>query len=457
MTRDPYERPVIQKLQTGLMNKFGASPYYARRVRREIEGVRVAELARRYGSPLFVFSETVIRERFREIRSAFDTRYPNVAFGWSYKTNYLPAICALLHQDGALAEVVSRMEYEKARALGVDGSQIIFNGPHKPAAALERAVAEGAQIHVDHLDEIADLDEIARRLGRRIGVGLRLNMDTGIHPQWSRFGFNLDNGQAFDVAKRLRAAGRLAVTGLHCHVGTYVMEPNAYAVAVEKMAKFAARLEQELGFEIEFLDIGGGLPSRSRLKGSYMPPELSLPSIDEYAERITEALYANLPPGRFPRLILESGRAVVDEGGFLITTVHAAKRLPDGRRAYVLDAGVNLLYTSTWYKFGIELERDVQGPNEPSVLYGPLCMNIDVVDEACMLPHLPRGLHLVLGPVGAYNVTQWMQFIEYRPAVVLIGAGAEVEVIREAEDLDYVQARDRIPPRLARHTGDQAR
>ena len=102
---------------------------------------------------------------------------------------------------------------------------------------------------------------------------------------------------------------------------------------------------------------------------------------DRYAEAITDALYANLPPGTFPRLILESGRALVDEAGWLVTTVFATKRLPDGRRAYVADAGLNDLFTSFWYRFEIEVDRELQGVNEPSMVNGPLCMNIDVLDE----------------------------------------------------------------------------
>ncbi|MEI6557704.1 MAG: alanine racemase [Rhodospirillaceae bacterium] len=446
--RAPYQPPVIQKLHAGLMNNLGSSPNVARKARDEIDGVPVADLVRRFGSPLFVFSESTLRRRYREVRDAFTTRYPNVVFGWSYKTNYLAAICAVCHQEGALAEVVSEMEYEMARALGVPGSNIIYNGPHKSAASLERAVREGAQIHVDHLDEVADLEALAETLGREIRVGLRLNLDTGIQPQWSRFGLNLDSGHAFEVAARIRKRKKLIINGLHCHIGTYIMKPDAYGVAVEKLVTLGYRLKDELGFDIEYLDLGGGFPSKSRLKGSYLPPEMALDPIETYAEKITEALFMQLRPGDFPRLILESGRAIVDEAGALITTIGAAKRLPDGRRAYVLDAGINLLYTTAWYKFTIEVEREVEGINEPTVLYGPLCMNIDVVDEGLLLPPLPRGTRLVLSPVGAYSVTQWMQFIEYRPAVVMIDENQAVDIIREAEDLTDLQRRERLPDRL---------
>jgi diaminopimelate decarboxylase len=446
----PYEKPVIQKLHGGLMNKFGRSPAYARKVRESIDGVPIDRLVAEHGSPLFVFSERTIRRKFRQVHDAFATRYPNVAFGWSYKTNTLGAVCALMHREGALAEVVSAMEYDRARALGVPGDRIVFNGPYKPLPVLERAAADGATIHVDHLDEIADLEQVSRKLGRPLRVGMRLNLDAGIYPAWSRFGFNLESGQALDAVKRMENGRRLIVNGLHCHLGTFILDPAAYARQAAKMAAFARELEEQFHLSIETLDFGGGFPSPSRLKGTYLPADIGVPSIDDYAEQLTGALTRALRPGDFPRLLLESGRALVDEAGFLVTTVTAAKRLPDGTRAYIADAGVNLLYTSTWYKFTIELDREVPGLNENCVIYGPLCMNIDVIDEGTALPPLPRGTRLILSPVGAYNTSQWMQFISYRPAVVLVGESGEVDVIREAEDLSDVSRREKLPARLQR-------
>ena len=443
-----YEKPVITKLQTGFMNKFGSYPLYARKIRKDIDGVPISELVERFGSPLFVISEKKLRERYRQIYNAFSNRYPNVQFGWSYKTNYLKAVCAVLHQEGAIAEVVSAFEYEKARNLGIEGKDIIFNGPHKPIEALEVAAAEGAKIHIDHFDEIIDLEKVAEKLGKQIKVAIRINMDTGIHPQWDRFGFNLETGQALDAVKRIASGGKLILNGLHCHIGTFILEPEAYGREVEKMVKFAYEVEDSFGFKIEYLDIGGGFPSKNRLKGTYLPPDVIVPPLDEFAEKITESLYSNLRPGDFPKLILETGRAIIDEAEYLITTVFASKRLPDGRKAYIADAGVNLLFTAFWYKFNVEIDREVQGSNEPAVIYGPLCMNIDIIDEGTMLPPLERGTRLIFSPVGAYNNTQWMQFIEYRPNIVMIMEDGTVEVVREKEDITDIERREKLPKSL---------
>ncbi len=443
-----YEKPSIQQLQSGSINRFAGATASQHQVKSSIAGVAVEELVKQYGSPLFVYSERSLRQQFRTIRDAFVNHYPDVTFGWSYKTNYLKAICAVFHQEGAMAELVSKMEYDKAKALGISGDRIILNGPHKPIDTLAAAVIDGVTINVDHLDEIEDLETIAIRLDRTIEIGIRLNLDAGIQPCWSRFGFNLESGQAMDAVRRIAKSGKLRINGLHSHIGTYILDPQAYARQVEKMVALGYEIEAQHGWRMEYIDIGGGFPSLSRLKGAYHAAEVTIPSIDEYATAICNAMWNNLKPGHTPKLIVESGRAMVDEAGTLITSVCGTKRLPDGTPAYVVDGGINLLFTSFWYRFNIALAQPAVGVLEPSAIYGSLCMNIDVIDEQISLPPLSRGDRLVISTVGAYNNTQWMQFIEYRPNIVMVMETGEVELIRAAEDITDLERRECLPPQL---------
>jgi len=125
MEKKAFERPFIKKLQAGMPSKFG--------MRKQpdpithIDDVSVKELLAEHGSPLYVISERTIREKYKKARHAFTTRYPKVQYAWSYKTNYLDAVCRVFHQEGSWAEVVSGFEYDKAINNGVKGSQIIFN------------------------------------------------------------------------------------------------------------------------------------------------------------------------------------------------------------------------------------------------------------------------------------------------------------------------------------------
>jgi diaminopimelate decarboxylase len=145
---------------------------------------------------------------------------------------------------------------------------------------------------------------------------------------------------------------------------------------------------------------------------------------------------------------LETGRAVVDDAEVLISTVFANKHLPDGRHALVLDAGVNDLFTAFWYNHDVFPTRHLAGRPEETVLYGPLCMNIDVMRNSIMLPPLNVGDSLLFSPVGAYNNTQWLQFIEYRPNVVMVHEDGEVSLVRAAEDLQVVIQQERLPEHL---------
>lgn len=432
-----YIRPSIRRLYMGAANKFGS--YTIPESISAIDGKDIDELTKEFGSPLFVFSEKTMRKKMKEYKQAFESRYPSFQPTWSYKTNYLNAICKVFHSEGSWAEVVSWFEYQKALKNGIPGNKIIFNGPYKPYEALKAAVQGGSRIHIDHLDELRDLLRLSEELGKTIEVGMRINMDTGIYPAWGRFGFNLESGQALEAARKIaHSGGKLKLTGVHSHIGTFMLEPTAYRKAAVKLAGFYQKLKTELSQPMQYLDLGGGFASANKLKGVYLAGYI--PSFDNYAEQICSALYEAFSPDEPPMLFLESGRALIDEAGYLISSAVGSKLLPTGKRALIIDAGVNLLYTSTWYDFKISPVKNDSHHCEDTILYGPLCMNIDIVRESCLLPNMSKGEKLVIWPVGAYNVTQWMQFIEMRPAVVMIKSDSSVKMIRRKETVDDINA-----------------
>jgi len=462
-----YVPPRIELLKIGRINHCGYGGSSA--ICSEIDGVPVASLLAEHGSPLFVFSENTLRRTIRRAKTAFGLRYPNTQFAWSYKTNYLKAICALFHSEGAWAEVVSEFEYEKARALGIPGEQIIFNGPHKPGEALLRALKDGARLQVDNIEELSLIEEIVGRenIGRP-AISLRVYLDAGIRPIWSKFGFNLEDEEAWRIAQRIRHRGLITLDGLHTHLGTFILDARAYQRAAEKLMKFSRRLSLELGIGISTLNLGGGFASLNVLRGEYLPSEI--PSFEDYADAISAGILDHVEAAeKPPRLLLETGRALVDEAGYLLTTMVAHKRnrsfpnLPVtpsakdvagksqgniGAPAILVDAGVHLLYTANWYRQKITPAAQRGGQPIPTTIYGSLCMNIDVIQDACPLPPLSPGDALVIHPVGAYNLTQSMQFIGYRPKVMLIRQDGGIDVIREREDLAYVEALDRLPDHL---------
>lgn len=445
--RKPYEKPFFTRQRSGITNKFGGITQT--RIQDEIEGVSIAELTAQYGSPLFVYSKRVIREKHQELMRSFSLRYPKVQHAWSYKTNYLQAVCKSFHLLGSWAEVVSTMEYEMARRLGMEPSKIIFNGPFKPYKGLKQAIVDGAIVNIDNMDELYDIEKIVTETGKKAQIGIRINMALGAQTTWDRFGFNVDGGQAHQAVKRIVAGGKATLVGIHAHVGTFILEPEIYRQEAQKLIAFSKSLKEEFGLTINYLDIGGGFASRNRLKGTYLSTADMIPSFDAYAEAICSELLDAFAPEELPLLFLESGRGMIDEAGSLIATVQATKRLSNGMKGVVIDAGVNILFTSFWYDHEIIPTVDRGYPQEDHVICGPLCMQIDVIREQIKLPHLEKGDRVLIRPVGAYNNTQWMQFITLRPNVVMISEKGEVSLIRQTETVEYLQQMERIPEWLS--------
>jgi diaminopimelate decarboxylase len=440
-----YERPIIRRHQMGLMNKFGRAST-GMRPQTHVDGVAIDDLVSKHGSPLFIYSQRTLVERYRELRDAFVRRYPRVRLAWSYKTNYLDAICRTFHREGAFAEVVSPFEYDKAIHNGIAPDKIHWNGPYKPEAALAQAAASRSIIHIDNLDEFARIEKVAAQTGVRPRVAIRVNMAIEGMVPWSRFGLNLESGQALDLACKILRGNLADLVGLHCHIGTFVLDPQAYGKAAANLAALANQLLAEHGHKLQFIDLGGGFASRNTLREAYLTGEQASPSFSRYADAIVEGLASlSYPQSELPTLVLETGRALVDEAGFLVSTVEATKRLSDGRQSLVLDAGVNLLFTSFWYKHDVVPAQDCERSSEPTVMYGPLCMNIDEVRETHDFPALNPGERVVFRNVGAYNNTQWLQFITLRPAVVMVGADGRVARIRRAEQLSDLTGMESIP------------
>lgn len=441
MIKNTFQKPVITKINAGVPDKFGMGTKL--KEISQIDGIPVEQITEQYGSPVFVVSERTIRETYKDVYRAFSTRYPKVQMAWSYKTNYLDAVCNVYHDLGSWAEVVSMFEYQKALNNGVDGKHIIFNGPDKSKEDLKIAVENGSYIHLDHFDELYNLAEVLPECSKKAKVAIRINMDTGIYPQWDRFGFNYENGEAWRAISRIMMQDDMQLTGLHTHIGTYILEPNAYGVAAAKMSNLILEVKNRFNHSISYLDLGGGFASKNTLKGAYLPGRDTCPTFDKYAEAITDAIISSgLDINQLPTLFLETGRALIDDAGYLVGKVIANKRLSNGRKSVVLDMGINNLFTSFWYNHDVYPSKIRSNALEDTALYGPLCMNIDCIREAVPFPPLEIDDHLVIERVGAYNMTQWMQFITYRPNIVMIDLDRNTHLIRKKENIEVFKRQE---------------
>lgn len=453
----PYSPPQIIPLTYTAVSKHLAADILPGSEFDEILDVR--DLLREYGSPLFIVSEKRLRSLYRNFISCFTEAGIETVVAYSYKTNYLPAICSIFHQEGAWAEVVSDMEYALARSLGIAPGKIIFNGPYKKRESLETALGEGALVNIDGFAELTAVEQIANSLGKPVRIGIRVNFQYGPAP-WTKFGFSDENGDTQRALKQIAACPNLRLEMLHNHSGTFVLFSELYSKAADVLINLAHRA-RELGLQPTMVDFGGGFPSTNRLKpyydvagGSEMRGDILFPFAEAIFGRLSRAKESF---GARPTLVLEPGRAIVDSAVQLACTVVAKKDIPRQGKSIILDAGVNLIPTAYWYDHKINSavgNADLTDrPLEPVNVYGPLCMQIDILRERALLPPVMIGEPVVISNVGAYCQTQSMQFIEPRPATILLGPNGP-EVIRRRETWRDVFQLDEVPERLRRDDAD---
>jgi diaminopimelate decarboxylase len=364
-----------------------------------------AELVAEHGSPLWLADLDRVVANLRGFRDAWEAAWPEVEVAYSYKTNRLTAIVRALAAEGVGHEVVCEAEYALARdAIGAAGPDVVVNGPAKPDALLERAAADGALVIVDSADE---LERLAAAGAQRAGLRAAL---PGIGVEPTRFGIA---PAALPAAVARARALRLDVEVLSAHLVSTGFDraladaPRlGAAITVQwppapdghaRAAGLLGRLAREHG--IGAIDLGGGFPPA--------------PAVAAHAAAAAQALR---DAGFAGRVVLEPGRALVTDAVDLACRVVAVKRLDDGTRCVVVDAGTNLLPGALWGWPRIEA---LSGEPEGSALVsGPLCLNVDVLHPAAPLPEVAAGDTLIVRGVGAYHQAQSTRFGDLRPAVV---------------------------------------
>ena len=392
----------------------------------------LAGLVAEHGSPLWLADADRVRERLAGFEAAWSAAWPDVRVAYSYKTNRTTAFLRAVDDAGAGAEVVAAAEYALAReVVGVAGPRITVNGPAKPAALLESAAADGALVVADSAVELERLALAGvERAGLRVGLAA-----AGAAP--SRFG--VAPAQALAAGRRARELGlSLEVLSVHLVSTDFAAgsaptlaasvrvawgkPPAAYAQAAATLAGLAA----ELG-GVEAIDLGGGFPPA--------------PAAAAHADAVAGALRA---AGFAGVLMLEPGRALVADAVRLVSTVGAVKDLPDGRRCAVLDAGTNLLPGTLWGwpRLAAPAPRPDGGP---TLVTGPLCLNVDVLHPAAELGRLEPGDLVVAHDVGAYEQVHATGFGDLRPAVVARDGG-RWRLDRRREEIADLIRHDRGEP-----------
>jgi len=413
--------------------------------RLKFEGIDVQELCESLGTPVFLISEGLLRDRFRQFRDEFQKRYSDVAVAYSYKTNYLPSVCCILDKEGAWAEVVSLLELSIAEMIGADPQRIIFNGPAKTIDGLLKAMELGVRVlNVDSISELQRVVSLVRDTDLRVNVGFRFSYP-GRPPSKNKFGITAE--QILDGCRIISKEERIHYTGLHTHLGTEITQIGKYEKAIELLTDLASSIYRRYGFQTEVIDLGGGFAFKEvspySHRGRWSPPSFS-----GYASRICSKLMlaSTDRSSNPPTLALEPGRALVGPTALLATKVIATKQV-SGINWVITDAGLNLIPEAELNQHRIVPTVLRKGKPERVNVAGPLCVYEDVLRYGIEMPPIKEGDILVILDVGAYSISLSWQFIKLRSGVCLLRDG-KYETIRRPETVEDVLRLDTIPPHL---------
>lgn len=441
-----------------------------------VDGVDAVSLAEQHGTPLYVFSEKRIAHNIRNLRSAVESVHPRVKICYASKANSNMAVLDAVRRAGGDIEVNSGGELFKAQKIEFRPDQIVFNGVSKTDEEVRHAIEYGIlAINIDSLYELDQVTRVARSIGKRANVAIRIvpeiitrshiGLQTGLLS--SKFG--LSPSQIEDAFKRaLEAKDAINLAGVHIHVGSQTPDPHPFALAFAEMWTFLAGLHKRTGHRLSHINIGGGLPV------NYLS---DTPMAQDIEERERQMLRAELDPQQVLKaalaearvddeagllegltIVFEPGRRIVGDTGLLLTRVCNIKHRPETGDTWLLtDAGYSLALSMAmykWYYHLISASRADDDHETPYKVAGPLCDSGDVyfdIERGTRLPSyrlLPEGSGvgdvLALLNTGAYALDQASQYNGRPiPSAVMVKESGEVEIIRRRETYEDLFSMDR--------------
>lgn len=418
----------------------------------EVAGCDVVELAREFGTPLFIYDEEQIRESCRGYREAFSARTDDFDVIYASKAFSCIALCQLIGQEGLSLDVASGGELHTALRAWFPPENIYLHGNANSREELERAIRnEVGRVVIDSMDELMALDEIARSQGRRQRVLLRITPGIEAHTHDyiqtgkldSKFGFCLAEGIAEDAVQAAMAAANLELEGFHSHIGSQIFSLEPFAKAIGVLADFAARCAESYGFECRLLDIGGGLGV------AYTHGEEPA-GADELAETVvgsvrSEFERAGLP---VPRIAVEPGRSIVANAGLTAYTVEAVKTIPGVKTYVAVSGGMSdnlrpMLYGAQ-YEALIASRPDAE-PTVTAAVAGKHCESGDVLIRETGLADPRPGDILVTPGTGAYGYSMASNYNgQPRPAVIFVKENQARVIIRRESYEDLVHLHERL-------------
>ena len=411
-----------------------------------IGGQDCVALAEKFGTPLYVTSEDRVCEQFRSYKKALLARYPKVQVLFAAKANGNLAVMRALAQLGAGADVFSSGELHLALDAGMDPEKLLFNGSSKSPADLALAVEKGVKVSVDSLDELHQLDKTAKAAGKVAKIAFRVNpaLEVPTHPKiatglaTSKFG--IPHKEIPAAYREALACKNIKPVGLHCHIGSQILDIEPFARAAEVMVRIARELT-EMGVQLEFIDLGGGLGI------PYHHDTDLTPTPEDYAAKVVPIFRAGVEAcGITPELWVEPGRSLVADSTVLLTRVNSTKSAH--KRFANVDAGFNLLIRPAMYDAYHEVivanRADAPLFTEYTVT-GPICETGDILAPDRRLPQITTGDLIAVLDTGAYGFAMSSQYNSRPRCPEVLIQGKRAALMRRGETIGDITAAMECP------------
>ena len=435
-----------------------------------IGGCNTLDLGNIYGTPLHVVNEARLGATAESFLRTIKLKYPGeVSVHYAFKCNPVPGIIKIIKQEGIKAEVMSEFELKLALKLGYSGNDIIVNGPYKTDRLIEACIENNIRfINVDSLFELEKIDCISNTLNKSAEVLFRINPDfvpSGMNNgsaagsrTGSPFGMDLKGGEVMAAFEQIKGMKRIRFRGFHFHIGSGIQDTDDYRKTLMGLKRILNYAEKS-GFQVDVLDIGGGLgvPNSREMttlelllyqafdflnSGGLANRKISF---SHFADSVTKGVLSLFGNKKIPELILEPGRCITGPNQLLLIKVHQVKDRKGLKKWLVADAGIGTLTMPTYYEHHeVVLCNDIRRKaSEKVTITGPGCFSADVVYRNKVMPKVAAGEMLAILDSGAYFTSWESSFGFPRPAIVSVINGRH-SLLRERESFVHMTSLDTL-------------
>ena len=406
------------------------------------------ELAKQYGTPLYVFDEVHIRKNCREFKASIDEFYDGNGMAmFASKAFSCKEMYRIVASEGLGCDVVSGGELYTALSVGFNPKNIMFHGNNKTPDELEYALNSGVgRIIVDNATELETIEKIAKRLNIKAHILLRIKPGVDCHTHDyirtgqidSKFGFALENGEAMEIALKTAECENINLCGFDCHIGSQIFETEPFCDAAVIMLNFMNDFRKKSGITVGELDLGGGFGVKYVESDGALPFKVFMEKVSETLKKASAKL--NFP---MPKIFIEPGRSIVGEAGLTLYTVGAVKTIKDVRTYVAIDGGMadNPRYALYQAEYDIEIANKYIEPKSfIGTVAGKCCESGDLIQENAPMQTPEVGDILAVLTTGAYNYSMSSNYNRLcRPAAVMVNNGESRVIIKRETFEDLIR------------------